>query len=101
MTKLARHRNWSWPICVGVATGALGLALVLGPVFVMTPSAEAQADTTLTILYSFKRHTDGAFPAAGLVRDSAGNLYGTTEFGGSKHAYFCPFGCGTVFKVDM
>lgn len=36
-----------------------------------------------TVLYSFKG-TDGAYPQAGVIRDSAGNLYGTTTSGG-KH----------------
>ena len=47
-----------------------------------------------TILYSFVGFpTDGANPSAGLVRDAAGTLYGTTLNAG-------PGGCGTVFKVD-
>jgi uncharacterized repeat protein (TIGR03803 family) len=50
---------------------------------------------TETVLYSFKGGADGFHPYAGaLVRDKAGNLYGTTEQGGSSNE-------GTVFKVDM
>ena len=37
--------------------------------------------------------TDGENPQAGLVRDAAGNLYGTTVNGGA-------FGFGAVFKLD-
>ncbi len=51
-----------------------------------------------TVLYSFcsvANCADGAFPNGGLVRDAAGNLYGTTSLGGN--AGEC---CGTVFKVD-
>lgn len=56
----------------------------------------AQAQT-LTVLYSFKGGTDGASSYAGLVRDSAGNLYGTTYDGGNQN---CASGCGTVFKLS-
>ena len=53
------------------------------------------ADTTgtETVLYSFAGTPDGANPVASLVRDTAGNLYGTTQYGG-------PSGSGTVFKLD-
>lgn len=47
-----------------------------------------------TVLHSFKGgHADGSFSIAALVRDSAGNLYGTTVDGGE-------FGYGTVFKLE-
>jgi uncharacterized repeat protein (TIGR03803 family) len=46
-----------------------------------------------TVLHSFTGGADGESPAAGLVLDPAGNLYGTTGYGGSS-------GLGTVFKVD-
>ena len=38
--------------------------------------------------------TDGGYPYAPLIRDAAGNLYGTTYYGGTSGSY------GTVFKVD-
>jgi uncharacterized repeat protein (TIGR03803 family) len=55
-----------------------------------------------TVLYSFcsvggTSCTDGEYPYAGLIRDAAGNLYGTTAQGGNSGCYL---GCGTVFKVD-
>jgi uncharacterized repeat protein (TIGR03803 family) len=44
---------------------------------------------------------DGQFPYAPLMRDAAGNLYGTTTVGGTGNAIGnCPYGCGVVFKVD-
>ena len=45
-----------------------------------------------TVLYTFTNGTDGANPTADLVRDSAGNLYGTTKLGGA--------GYGLVFEVQ-
>jgi uncharacterized repeat protein (TIGR03803 family) len=46
-----------------------------------------------TILYSFTGGVDGGNPIAGVIRDSAGNLYGTTEYGGTANA-------GLVYKLD-
>jgi uncharacterized repeat protein (TIGR03803 family) len=57
-----------------------------GALFKVTP------DGTETILYAFQGGTDGCFPMAGLISDSAGNFYGTTEACGAV-------GYGTVFKV--
>jgi len=54
-----------------------------------------------TILYSFKGSGgDGLSPYAALIRDSSGNLYGTTEGGGNFGGVCGTNGCGTVFKVD-
>lgn len=46
------------------------------------------------MLYSFTGGADGALPLAGLIRDAAGNLYGTTTAKGG------PLGAGTLFKLD-
>lgn len=62
------------------------LAATLG--VVANQPVEAQ---TFTVLYTFSG-TDGANPYAGLIRDKAGNLYGTTLNGGR--------GAGNVFKLD-
>lgn len=45
-----------------------------------------------TVLYSFTGGADGGYPTAGVIRDSAGNLYGTTTYGGT--------GWGVVYKAD-
>src|SRR5215469_4800221 len=60
-------------------------------------TALAQAPT-FTVLYTFTGGTDGGGPQSNLIMDAAGNLYGTTAFGGSSPN--CSFGCGTVFKLD-
>jgi uncharacterized repeat protein (TIGR03803 family) len=46
-----------------------------------------------TVLYTFTGGADGGAPLAGLIRDSADNLYGTTARGGV-------WGHGVVFKLD-
>jgi uncharacterized repeat protein (TIGR03803 family) len=57
-----------------------------------------------TVLHTFEGagQGDGAAPAARLVQDGFGNLYGTTVNGGDAQCvphYGLP-GCGTVFKID-
>lgn len=64
-----------------------------GTVFKITP------DKTETVLHNFAGGTDGEEPHGGLVADSEGNLYGTTEFGGGGTGCEESIGCGTVFKV--
>jgi uncharacterized repeat protein (TIGR03803 family) len=59
---------------------------------------------TFTELYAFNSAgdlSDGGWPKAGVIRDAAGNLYGTTFFGGLGTG--CDIdvaGCGIVFKID-
>lgn len=61
-----------------------------GTVFKLTPAHGSYAET---VLYSFAGGTDGEGPAAGVILDSAGALYGTTEYGGDAA------GNGIVFKL--
>ena len=76
-------------------TTVLGGAWRHGTVFELTPNGDGS--WTERVLHSFNR-SDGDHPVAGLIFDAAGNLYGTTYFGG---AGWCgnPEGCGTVFKL--
>jgi uncharacterized repeat protein (TIGR03803 family) len=64
-----------------------------------------KVDTTghETVLYSFCSElgcADGSLPVAGLTRDAAGNLYGTTQNGGNGSTVCIGEGCGTVFKLE-
>jgi uncharacterized repeat protein (TIGR03803 family) len=75
--------------------------LALVPVLFLTQSAVAQSFTELYAFNSSGNLSDGGSPEAGVTRDTEGNLYGTTFFGGTGTGcdiYFA--GCGTVFKVD-
>jgi uncharacterized repeat protein (TIGR03803 family) len=67
-----------------------------GTVFRVDPSGNE------TILYSFRGAGvgDGASPVSGLIRDSQGNLFGTTLDGGNAHCSDLTPGCGTVFKLN-
>jgi uncharacterized repeat protein (TIGR03803 family) len=64
-----------------------GLPLFAGTIFTVEEGGRQ------TTLYSFKGGADGGTPEAGLIQDRAGNLYGTTVFGGR-------FGQGVVFRLD-
>jgi uncharacterized repeat protein (TIGR03803 family) len=68
-----------------------------GTVFELSP--KSGGGWTEQILHSFDNlnGTDGYFPVAGLVFDSNGNLYGTTQDGGSGQDLE---GGGTVFKLS-
>ena len=57
---------------------------------------------TYTVLHTFAGLAKGFGPLAGLITDSAGNLYGTTWLGGNLKCNipYRGFGCGVVFKLD-
>jgi uncharacterized repeat protein (TIGR03803 family) len=74
---------------IRVILGAIAITLLSG--FISAQRAQAQ---TLNVLHSFGVYSnDGSYPQADLIRDSSGNIYGTTEQGGSNDT-------GTVFKID-
>jgi uncharacterized repeat protein (TIGR03803 family) len=73
------------------ATQVLILAALSAPLLIGPRPAHAATDT---VLYSFTgAKGDGYYPASAVIMDSAGNLYGTTVFGGAN-------GDGTVFKLS-
>jgi len=57
---------------------------------------EVTQQGTHTITYDFKGGSDGWRPAGPLIIDKAGNLYGTTFYGGIDK---CDGECGTVFAL--
>jgi uncharacterized repeat protein (TIGR03803 family) len=75
------------------AVGNLYGTTSAGGVYGHGTAFELSPNGTETVLYSFGNGGDGQNPAAGLVFDHSGNLYGTTVNGGS-------FGGGTAFELS-
>ena len=74
------------------SNGGCSPASCFGTVFKLDPS------NTLTTLHAFSSFQEGADPRGSLIRDEAGNLYGTTNYGG-----LLPNGStgrGIAFKLD-
>lgn len=71
----------------GTALGAFGSN---GEAYELSPGS---GGWTETVLHSFGGGPDGVAPEGGLVRDQAGNLYGTTSRGGSGQG-------GTVYELS-
>src|SRR6266478_4006160 len=69
--------------------GRLGLSWALVAAVSVAPARGSEV-----VLHRFVPPPNGAFAAvAGVIRDSAGNLYGTTPYGGRANA-------GVVYKLD-
>ena len=74
-----------------------------GAVFKLTPHADGS--WTETTLHNFAPPPDGGNPSSGVIFDSAGNLYGMTEYGGTglcrpfSDLAFTNLNCGVVYKL--
>lgn len=76
-----------------------------GTVFQLIPPATPGGKWTESTLHSFDPASgDGSSPIGELALDSAGNLYGVTEYGGANQRLACANsihpGCGTVFQLS-
>lgn len=74
-------------------TGCDG-SLGYGNVFKLTPSGDGWVYTDL---HDFTGGPDGADPAAAVVLDASGNIYGTADSGGNNQA--CDGGCGVIWEI--
>ena len=74
-------------------------SLSCGAVFQLNPPVPGKAVWTETLLYSFAGGKDGQVPYAGLIADSAGAFYGTTDLGGGGLCKPAGGGCGTVYRL--
>lgn len=69
-----------------------------GTVFKLSPPSSPGQSWQESTLHEFGPLSSGGVPYGGLVADSAGNLYGTTYYGGTGGGG--EFGCGTVFELQ-
>jgi uncharacterized repeat protein (TIGR03803 family) len=71
-----------------------------GTVFQLSPNGSG--GWTETLLYSFQGGSDGGQPNSPLIFDRAGNLYGTTTYGGGTPCvdFNVGSGCGTAFELS-
>jgi len=76
--------------------GGTGCNTGCGTVYMLKP--DGKGHWTEQVLYSFTGGADGAIPSSPLTVDSAGNVYGTTQYGGNT-ACDPPSGCGVVFEL--
>jgi len=67
-----------------------GILVIVAVTLIFGGSVWAQS--TYKTLYKFKGGKDGNSPDAGVIFDSAGNVYGTTSFGGA-------YGNGTIYRL--
>ena len=77
-------------------SGVEGAAFGGGALFELTPGSGGWSETIIHS-FNFNDNHDGINPQGNLIFDSAGNLYGITNQGGTGTC--TAFGCGTVFKL--
>jgi uncharacterized repeat protein (TIGR03803 family) len=78
------------------------LAAVVGLfVIAIHPLARAQTESVLHTFCSQGSCADGALPYGNLVMDAAGNIYGTTTYGGTHDCGYPFLGCGVAFELTL
>ena len=84
-------KNKFWA-AAGRALAAVTVTLIV--TLILVPSSAGQSKFKTLQTFNPADYKQGTKPVAGLIFDTAGNLYGTTKKGGAKT------GCGTVFKLS-
>jgi uncharacterized repeat protein (TIGR03803 family) len=68
-----------------------------GVVFQLVPTSGGWKEN---VVHYFSGGLDGWWPFGGVVLDTAGNLYGTTVYGGNTGCSTTAQGCGVVFELS-
>lgn len=70
------------------------LALIIGAILSLSAASQPAQAQSYSVIYNFTgQGSDGATPYSGPVLDGSGNLYGTTNLGGT-------FGSGSVYRLS-
>ncbi len=75
-----------------------------GVAFSLSPPSSPGGQWNETVLYTFAGVPDGAFPGGGFAVDPNGDLYGTTEQGGTgkcTDGEGLVIGCGTAYRLRL
>jgi uncharacterized repeat protein (TIGR03803 family) len=70
----------------------LTLLFLIFLIFFVSLTGQPSQGQTFKVIHNFTGGADGGWPQSGLTMDAAGNLYGTTTWGGA----YC---YGTVFEI--
>jgi len=98
LTLDSKHNLYGSTISDGTGVCFPGTGPGCGTIFELSPPPILGDQWSETILYKFLGGDDGIEPTDRLVFDRNGNLFGTTEIGGTFSG--CNgAGCGTVFKL--
>ena len=98
-------REWRFDIVMGDFISLLnpkwrGQALVAALMFAGAALAAGQTETILHV-FQGQAGNDGYYPESySVVLDAAGNVYGTTGYGGGGNCTFGPYtGCGMIYQL--
>jgi uncharacterized repeat protein (TIGR03803 family) len=78
---------------IGGATCSFNGSAGCGAVYQLSPPGQQGGAWTQSVLHSFVHYAGGAEPAGAVIRDDAGNLYGTTVYGGQ-------YGLGVAYELS-
>jgi uncharacterized repeat protein (TIGR03803 family) len=73
--------------------------VTISMLLVIAATCSVVAAQTFSVIHNFTGGADGNYPAATMLLDSDGRLYGSTEMGGIYNQVCVGGGCGIVFRM--
>ncbi len=74
-------------------------AVMTSVLLVIAATSSDAVAQTFSVIHNFTGGPDGNYPAATMILDRSGRLYGSTEMGGIQNQYCVQGGCGVVFRM--